>query len=113
MVIAGVVVTGSAYLFSLAYAGSTCGAQQDCRSGSDWLYVPIVGPFITSAKAPTSGGAALAAFDGMVQVGGVALAVAGALFPQQVVVSPGRASWKVEPVSVGSGMGVGVTMTHF
>ena len=113
LLVGGIVVAASAYSVSLAYALSTCSAQQACRAGSDWLYVPILGPFVTSAKSPTTGGAALAAFDGALQLGGVAMVVASALFPQKVVVTPGRASWKVEPVAVGAGMGVGVTMTHF
>lgn len=113
LLVGGIVVAASAYSISLAYALSTCSAQQACRAGSDWLYVPILGPFVTSAKSPTTGGAALAAFDGALQLGGVAMVVASALFPQKVVVTPGHASWKVEPVHMGSGMGVGVTMTHF
>jgi hypothetical protein len=112
-VVGGIVVAASAYTMSLAYALSTCGPQEKCRSGSDWLYVPIVGPFITSAKAPSTGGAAIAAFDGALQLGGIAMIVAGVLIPQKVVVTPGHASWKVEPLHMGSGMGVGVTMTHF
>lgn len=113
LLVGGIVVAASAYTISLAYALSTCSAQQACRAGSDWLYVPIIGPFVTSAKSPTTGGAALAAFDGALQLGGVGMVVASALFPQKVVVTPGHASWKVEPVHMGSGMGVGVTMTHF
>ncbi len=113
LIIGGLVTAGTVYAASLTYALSTCGAQQDCRSGSDWLYVPVVGPFITSGKSPTSGGKALAAFDGALQLGGLVMAAVGLLVPQKVVVTPGRASLRVDPISVGSGMGVGVTMTHF
>ncbi len=59
------------YGSSLLYAVATCGAQQECRNGSAWLYVPVFGPFITAAQAPTTGGQALAAFDGAVQTIGL------------------------------------------
>src|SRR5258708_855484 len=50
----GLWVAGVSYGVSVLYALGTCGAQTECRSGSQWLYVPIVGPFITAALAPTS-----------------------------------------------------------
>ena len=116
LVRAGFGVLGAAYGVSLIYALSTCGAQMDCRAGSAWLYVPVLGPFITAAQAPTTGGAALSAFDGGVQVLGAVLAVAGVAAPDKFVVWQGRtARLSLAPTS-GASQGVsaslGVTLTH-
>jgi hypothetical protein len=81
----GTSIFGSAYVTSLIYGLATCGAQTNCRSGSGWLYLPIAGPFVTSAQAPTTGGQALAAFDGGVQVLGVALTIVGFAMPRKYV----------------------------
>jgi NADH:ubiquinone oxidoreductase subunit F (NADH-binding) len=105
-------MAGSAYALSLFYAIGTCGAQMDCRNGSAWLYAPLIGPFMTAGQAPTSGGRALAIFDGALQTVGVALFVAGFLAPKKVVVMYRDASWRVEPVQMGSGMGLGLTVKN-
>jgi hypothetical protein len=110
----GAAIGGTAYFISLIYALSTCGAQMDCRSGSGWLYLPIVGPFITAAQSGTTGGAALAAFDGGVQVLGAVLAVAGVVAPRKFVVWQDKmASISVTPSSPGPmAAGLAVTLTH-
>jgi hypothetical protein len=84
----------------------------ECRSGSEWLYAPIIGPFMAAAKAPTTGGMALATFDGFVQVGGLALAAASLLSQKKVVVTYGKPSIEVTPMAVAGGSGVGITLTH-
>ena len=66
----GLAVTGATYAISVLYALGTCGAQMECRSGSQWLYVPVLGPFMTAAQAPTTGGEALSVFDGALQAAG-------------------------------------------
>ena len=108
LVATGIALTGSAYAAALTYAISTCGAQMECRNGSAWLYAPIIGPFVTATRAPTSGGMALAAFDGAVQSIGVALFAAGFLAPKTMVVTYRDTAIRLAPVSVGSAMGVGV-----
>lgn len=108
----GLSMAGGAYALSLFYAIGTCGAQMECRNGSAWLYAPLIGPFMTAGQAPTSGGRALAIFDGAVQTVGVALFVAGFLAPKKVVVMYRDASWRVEPVQMGSGMGLGLTVKN-
>lgn len=108
----GLSMAGGAYALSLFYAIGTCGAQMECRNGSAWLYAPLIGPFMTAGQAPTSGGRALAIFDGALQTVGVALFVAGFLAPKKVVVMYRDASWRVEPVQMGSGMGLGLTVKN-
>lgn len=111
----GVGLFGASYLGALLYALGTCSAQEDCRKGSQFLYIPVVGPWLTAATAPTSGGAALAAFDGGVQTIGAALFAAGFIWKKQFVVwqdPTGAASLEVTPVAAGTGAGVGLTLTH-
>jgi hypothetical protein len=109
---AGIGIASLPYVISLAYALSTCGAQMDCRPGSAFLYAPVVGPFITAAQSPTTGGAALAAFDGGLQLLGAALVVVGFAKPNQFVVwQDHTASLAVTPTTVASGAGGGVAIT--
>jgi hypothetical protein len=108
----GLWVAGVAYGLSVLYALSTCGAQTECRSGSQWLYVPIVGPFITAAQAPTTGGEALSVFDGALQTMGAGLAVAAVLMPRSVVVWQDRdVAFRVTPAVVPGGAGLSMTLT--
>jgi hypothetical protein len=119
----GVSVLGSAYITSLIYGLSTCSAQMKCRPGSGWLYLPLAGPFITSAQSPTTGGQALAAFDGGVQVLGLALTIVGFAAPRKYV------TWQRKSTTVswaptvsgfgpssegrsGASAGLSVTVTH-
>lgn len=110
LIATGIALTGSAYAAALTYAISTCGAQMECRHGSAWLYAPVIGPFVTATRAPTSGGMALAAFDGAVQSIGVALFAAGFLAPKTMVVTYRDTAIRLAPVTVGSSMGVGVVV---
>jgi hypothetical protein len=111
----GLAILSTSYLVSLVYALSTCGAQMDCRAGSGWLYLPIVGPFITAVQSSTTGGAALAAFDGGVQVLGASLAIASVLAPSKFVMWQDKtAKLSIAPTTVGAGTsaGLAVTLTH-
>lgn len=120
LVATGLGILGSAYLGSFIYGLATCTAQAECRAGSGWLYVPVIGPFVTAAQAPTTGGAALALFDGGVQVLGAVLTVTGLVWQKKFVVWQGKsATLKVTPDSGASGGppgamsgGVSVTLTH-
>ncbi|MGH7436500.1 MAG: hypothetical protein ACRENE_12575 [Polyangiaceae bacterium] len=108
----GVVIAGVPYAFSVLYALSTCGAQTDCRAGSQWLYVPFFGPFVTAAQAPTSGGVALSVFDGSLQLLGLGLVVASQVMPRTVVVwQDARNTVRVLPTLMPGGGGLSLTMT--
>ena len=114
----GIGLFATAYAGALIYALSTCSAQENCRPGSSWLYIPVIGPFITAAASdtPTTGGRALAAFDGGVQLLGGALAVASFVWPKKFVLWQDKsASVQVTPTTLGAGTsaGVAVTVTHF
>ncbi len=90
-----VLVATGASIFGVAYAASVITAVSMCPPGTDsknpncgagWLYLPIVGPFITATQASGPGGAALAAFNGGVQVLGAALALSGFIAQKKFVV---------------------------
>lgn len=109
---AGAGLFAASYAGALIYALSTCSAQESCRQGSGFLYIPIVGPFITMATAPTTGGAALAGFDGGVQVLGAALTLVGFLAPKKFVVWQSKsAAVSVMPTTMGAGASAGVAVT--
>jgi len=109
---AGVGIFSASYAGALIYALSTCSAQESCRQGSGFLYIPIVGPFITMATAPTTGGAALAGFDGGVQVLGAALTLVGFLAPKKFVVWQSKsAAVSVMPTTMGAGASAGVAVS--
>jgi len=114
LVSAGAIVGGIFYGSSILYALGTCGAQMECRSGSAWLYLPVLGPFITAAYAPTTGGAALSVFDGGVQALGAGLVLAGIVAPQKIVVwQDDKVAIRVAPAPVAGGAGVALSLTHF
>jgi hypothetical protein len=112
---AGLGVFGAAYLPSVITAIVACGPQKDCSAtgGAAWLYFPIVGPFITAAMSTSTGGAALAAFDGGLQVTGAALAVAGLIAQKKFVVWQDKsAKLSVTPNANATTAGISLTLTH-
>jgi len=114
----GIGLFAASYGGALLYALSTCSAQETCRGGSSFLYIPFIGPFITAAvrETPTTGGRALAAFDGSAQVLSGALAIASFVWPKKFVMWQSKtAKVQVVPTTMGAGVsaGVAVTVTHF
>lgn len=108
LLIAGAAVLGASYAVSLLFAFGYCGPGSECVNGA--LYIPVIGPFIVAAMAPSTGGATLAAFDGIVQLGGLGLLIAGFVAPEKFVVwqdADARASLTIVP---GGGGGVGAVM---
>lgn len=96
----GVSILGAAYAASVITAVAMCGPAMECTRGAGWLYLPVIGPFVSAAMAPTTGGQALAAFNGGIQVIGASLALAGFIAPKKFVVWQDKdkmASLKVTP----------------
>ena len=109
----GLGIAGVPYGLSVVYALNTCGAQMECRSGSQWLYVPLVGPFVTAAQAPTTGGQALSVFDGALQSLGLALMIAGVSMPRTVVVWQDQSeALRIAPEALPGGAGLSVALTN-
>jgi hypothetical protein len=111
---AGLVVLGVSYVPSVFTAAIACPPEAVCTAtrGVSWLYLPVVGPFITAVIATSTGGAALAAFDGVLQVSGAALVIAGLVAQKKFVMwQDKRASLTVTP-GAGNAAGVSLTLTH-
>lgn len=111
----GLGIFSAAYVPSLITAAVACGPGKDCSNtqGSAWLYLPVVGPFITIAQATSVGGQALAAFDAGMQLTGAALAVAGLVAQKKFVVWQDKsATVTVTPTASTSSAGIALTVTH-
>ncbi len=111
----GIGIFGAAYLPSIITAIAACGPQKDCAAtgGAAWLYFPIVGPFITAAMSTSPGGAALAAFDGGLQVTGAAIAIAGLVAQKKFVVWQDKTAKVTVTPGAGSNLaGLSLTLTH-
>ncbi len=113
----GVGIAGGAYLISVITAAAACPPESACTAtkSAAWLYLPFAGPFITAATATSEGGAALAAFDGVVQVVGGALALAGVLAPRKFVIWQDKtAALRIAPAAIGDAKsaGLSLTLTH-
>ncbi len=111
---AGLAVLGVSYVPSVFTAAIACPPQADCTAtrGVGWLYLPVVGPFITAAMATSTGGAALAAFDGVVQVSGAALVIAGLVAQKKFVMWQDKSASLTVTPGAGNGAGVSLTLTH-
>jgi hypothetical protein len=111
---AGLTVLGLSYVPSIIAAAAVCPPQAACSAtpGAGWLYLPFVGPFVTAAMATSPGGAALAAFDGAVQLTGAALAVAGLVVQKKLVMWQDKNAKLTVTPGAGNGAGVSLTLTH-
>lgn len=110
----GLGIFAAAYVPSIITAAVACAPQKDCSAtgGAAWLYFPIVGPFITAANATSTGGAALAAFDGGLQVTGAAIAVAGLIAQRKFVVWQDKSAKLTVTPGAGNTAGLSLTLTH-
>jgi len=82
LVIGGAVTFGSMYLLTALGAS----IANDAGGSVGALYVPGLGPFIQMAQTSSSTAAFWLAFDGVVQLGGVAMFVAGFALPKKQLV---------------------------
>ncbi len=111
----GIGIFGAAYLPSVITAIVACGPQKDCSAtgGAAWLYFPVVGPFITAAMSTSVGGAALAAFDGGLQVTGATIAIAGLVAQKKFVIWQDKTAKVTVTPGAGSNVaGLSLTLTH-
>jgi hypothetical protein len=111
----GIGIFAAAYVPSVITAIVACGPQKDCSAtgGAAWLYFPVVGPFITAAMSTSTGGAALAAFDGGLQVTGAAIAIAGLVAQKKFVIWQDKTAKVTVTPGAGSNVaGLSLTLTH-
>ena len=107
LVIAGSIVFGTFYLFTVA--GATAAESSQAPWGA--LYVPVLGPFIVAAAGDFRGDSQIVrplfVLDGIIQAGGAAMLIAGIVAKQKVLVREdlaARTELLVGPGSVGMKM---------
>lgn len=106
LVIAGACVFGATYLLTVVVAA-------EAGKGAEILYVPVVGPFVAAGVLAKGGelGASLAPvfiLDGVAQLAGVGMFIAGMVAQKQVLVR-NDVSFQVLPTPLGKG-GLGLTV---
>lgn len=115
MIIGGAVTFGALYLISALTAATvhdTCDAvgSSSCSNSLTPLYIPAVGPFVAigTSHADALGSFALVV-DGVAQTGGLALAIAGFVATQSLLVrnDVGKATITPMPIVSRNMMGLG------
>ena len=89
--IAGAGLFGAAYLCSALAAGVGLIADSEGNKAIAALFVPVAGPFMMLAHPPSdasSGRAVVLVMDGVAQVGGIAMILAGIVMEQQSTPDP-------------------------
>jgi hypothetical protein len=108
LIVGGAVPLGIMYTLS-ALVGA---GMNDAGEGGEFLFVPVVGPFLQMTQTGTSVGNTLLAIDGLTQVAGAAMLVAGITVPKTVWVRNDLGSVRVTPMPIGHrGGGVGFVGT--
>lgn len=123
LIASGVTLFGVTYLSTVIAAAVTsdvCAADASlgCREAAWPIYIPVVGPFVQMGYVSGTGAntaRALLAIDGVLQGGGIAMAVAGIVMGTAAASSGSRPAYSrflMTPGTVGSGSGL-VAMGRF
>ncbi|HSO37747.1 MAG TPA: hypothetical protein VLT33_34710 [Labilithrix sp.] len=114
LVVGGAVTFGVMYLFSVL-AGSIVNDANKYSSDhtrGDFLFVPVVGPFLQMTNTSSSSGTTMLAIDGLAQAAGATMLIVGVMSPRTVLVRNDLAEVRVTPMQVGEkGSGVGLVGT--
>jgi hypothetical protein len=124
LVIGGGVTFGAVYIFSALFASVLDAGENAIGDNNDDsfvpLYIPVVGPFITIGSAQSDGGGTfILVVDGVAQVGGIAMFIAGLAAQRTELVrnDVGKVDFHLTPMMVGkdyrgnSTMGLGIVGT--
>jgi hypothetical protein len=106
LVVAGSIVFGATYLYTAMVA-----AESPNSSGGDesWLWIPVLGPVIQMTQTDSRIGDGALILDTLAQASGVAMFVAGMMYPRTILVRNDLASMTVAPMRIGlEGSGLGV-----
>jgi hypothetical protein len=110
LVIAGALTLGVPYAISVSVAA---GGNYNRTSG--WLLIPVIGPWITTAKIPdhdcndtpgscdgsAQGERGMAAFDGIAQAAGAAMLIVGLTVPKRLWIRETTAELSIVPTRIG------------
>jgi hypothetical protein len=128
LLVAGGIGFGAMYLTSVLNAALGTGfVSCSTGSGCDYLYIPVVGPFVTMGSGRFTGGDMFfLGLDGVVQTAGVAIFVIGMVRARQVLVFDGTAQhseprrlasrhpeWSLVPTAPGATAGATLSVIGF
>ena len=106
LVVAGAIVFGATYFYTaleLDSPGSSGGNEPG------WLWIPVLGPLVQMTQDDSSLGNGALTLDALAQAAGVAMLVAGFVYPRTLLVRNDFASMTVAPMRIGlEGSGLGV-----
>jgi hypothetical protein len=126
LAVAGGVTFGAFWLLSALVAAfeAGCGSSyySTCNPATQWLYAPVIGPFITAGDGRTGPqDRAFLIIDGVIQsAGAVSLVLALAMTRQELVMWAGdrprrnpRPQWSLLPMAPGASAGMTLSVANF
>ena len=114
LVVAGAVTFGIMYVFSVL-AGAIINDASEYGSKhdrGDFLFAPVLGPFLQMSKTDSSSGNVTLAIDGIAQAAGATMLIVGITSPRTVLVRNDLGEIRISPMKVGEkGTGLGLVGT--
>ncbi|HEU4403769.1 MAG TPA: hypothetical protein VFS43_00520 [Polyangiaceae bacterium] len=108
LIIGGAIPLGILYTFSILGAA----AMEDSGESGEFLYVPVLGPFLQMSKTENSVGNTVLALDGIGQAAGAAMLLVGLTVPKTVLVRNDLGEIRLAPMNLGQrGSGLGLVGT--
>ncbi|MDB4942850.1 MAG: hypothetical protein JWP97_2384 [Labilithrix sp.] len=110
LVVGGAVTLGVMWMISALVGAAINDVEHS--DGGDFLYIPVLGPFLQMTRTDSSSGNMVLAIDGIAQGAGAAMLIGGIVAPRTVLVRNDLAEVRVTPMKVGrDGTGLGLTGT--
>lgn len=115
----GGLVAGGAVAFGVSYGlsvglgllGADMSSLYGGKNTTEALFIPIAGPWIQLGQTSTASGQFLLVADGVVQLAGVSMLVAGIVAKRTILVRTDYASATLTPIATRRGAGLGITGT--
>ena len=98
LVVAGSIVFGVTYLYTAMLAAES---PSSSRGDESWLYLPVLGPLLQMTQADSRWGTGVLTLDALAQASGVAMFIAGMIYPRTILVRSDLASMTVVPMKIG------------
>jgi hypothetical protein len=109
-IIGGAIMFGVPWLLSATVAAASHDVES--TTNADALYIPLAGPFIQMTQTSSSAANLFLALDGILQCGGVALAVYGIVTPRTVLVRQmGESTIRFAPLVARGAQGIAAVGT--
>jgi hypothetical protein len=106
LIVAGSIVFGVTYLYTADLASES---PNYSGANESWLWIPVLGPLLQMTESDSTLGDGALALDALAQASGVAMFIAGIVYPRTILVRNDLASMTVLPMKVGmEGSGLGL-----